>query len=61
VVALQLVEDNNLIVVEPMEKLHAIALLEKKLRIQGDRDTNGKNSGIGELAVALEYMPLAIV
>jgi hypothetical protein len=27
--ALQLVEENNLIAVEPMEKLHAIALLEK--------------------------------
>jgi hypothetical protein len=61
VAALELVEDNNLIVVEPMEKLHAIALLEKKLRIQGDSDTNGKNSGIGELAAALEFMPLAIV
>jgi hypothetical protein len=58
---LELVEDNNLIIVEPMEKLDAIALLEKKLRIQGDSDTNGKNSGISELAAALEFMPLAIV
>jgi len=61
VAALQLVEENNLIIVEPMEKLHAIALLEKKLRIQGDSDNNGKNSDISELVAALEYMPLAIV
>lgn len=59
--ALQLVEENNLITVEPMEKLHAIALLEKKLRIQGGSDTNGKNGDISELAAALEYMPLAII
>ena len=46
---------------EPIEKLHVIALLEKKLRIQGDSDNNGKNSDISELVVALEYMPLTIV
>ena len=59
--ALELIKDNNLIIVEPIEKLNVIALLEKKLRIQGDNDTNGKNSGISELAIALEFMPLIIV
>ena len=59
--ALELIKDNNLIIVEPIEKLNVIALLEKKLRIQGDNDTNGKNSGIRELAIALEFMPLIIV
>ncbi len=61
VAALQLVEENNLIAVEPMEKVHAIALFEKKLRIHGDGHNKGKNNDIGELAATLEYMPLAIV
>ena len=54
-VAVKLVEEKNIIVVEPMEKTHALALFEKKLGSLGD----GNN--IAELAAALEYIPLAIV
>jgi hypothetical protein len=59
--ALQLVEDNSLIAVEPMDKVDAVALLEKKLGMQEDSVTDGNISDIGELAAVLEYMPLAIV
>ena len=53
--ALKLVEESSIIAVNPMEESHAITLLKKKLGTQS-------NSGnIGELAAALEYMPLAIV
>jgi hypothetical protein len=58
VAALQLVEDNSLIVVEPMDKVDAVALLEKKLRMQDDRESV---ANISELVAVLEYMPLAIV
>ncbi|KAL9580855.1 MAG: hypothetical protein Q9212_004238 [Teloschistes hypoglaucus] len=54
-IALKLVEEKNIIVVEPMAQSHALALFEKKLGSLGD----GKD--ITELAEALEYMPLAIV
>ncbi|KAL8778508.1 MAG: hypothetical protein Q9203_001929 [Teloschistes exilis] len=54
-IALKLVEENNVIVVEPMAESHALALFEKKLGALGDR------SDITELAGALERMPLAIV
>ncbi|KAG4431648.1 hypothetical protein IFR05_012871 [Cadophora sp. M221] len=59
--ALQLVEDHNLIAVEPMDKTDAVALLEKKLRMREDSDIDGKNCDVSDLATALEYMPLAIV
>ncbi|KAG4433230.1 hypothetical protein IFR05_011284 [Cadophora sp. M221] len=59
--ALQLVEDNSLIAVDPMDKVDAVALLRKKLRMPEDSDIDGKNCDVGELAAALEYMPLAIV
>jgi hypothetical protein len=54
-VALRLVEQNDIIEVEPMDKAHAMALFEKKLGKQGD------SNDIAELAAALEFMPLAIV
>ena len=53
--ALKLVEQRNIIIVEPMDKAEGLALFEKKL---GQR---GLDSDIVELAAALEYMPLAIV
>jgi tetratricopeptide (TPR) repeat protein len=54
-VARKLVEERDIIVVEPMDKAHAVALFEKKLSIQGgQKDTT-------ELVAAVEYMPLAIV
>jgi tetratricopeptide (TPR) repeat protein len=52
--ALKLVEQRDLVSVEPMDKAEGIALFEKKLRVQ-DSDS------VAELAAALEYMPLAIV
>ena len=53
-VALRLVEQSNIIEVEPMDEAHAVALLEKKLGMDDRTD-------IAELASALEFMPLAIV
>ncbi|OCK91152.1 uncharacterized protein K441DRAFT_225382 [Cenococcum geophilum 1.58] len=53
--ALKLMEESDIIAVLPMEELHALALLEKKLGIQGTSD------GTSELVAALEFMPLAIV
>ena len=54
-VALKLVEEKDIVAVQPMAPVHALLLFEKKLGPldQGD-DT-------AELAAALEYMPLAIV
>ena len=54
-VALRLAEESDIIPVEPMDDTHARALLEKKLGESIDRDDTS------ELAVALEFMPLAIV
>ncbi|KAF2826854.1 hypothetical protein CC86DRAFT_445782 [Ophiobolus disseminans] len=54
-VARNLVEQRNIINVEPMDKAQALALFKKKLRAEED------NSNILELAAALEYMPLALV
>ena len=54
-VALKMVEEGNIIIVEPMDKGQALALCKKKLGIQSDKPA------IAELATALEFMPLAIV
>jgi len=54
-VALRLVEENDIIIVEPMDKTHAVTLFEKKLRIQENSDN------IEELTEALEFMPLTII
>ncbi|KAF1934525.1 hypothetical protein EJ02DRAFT_390527, partial [Clathrospora elynae] len=53
--ALKLVEQRDIVSVEPMDKAEGIALFTKKLGPQGN------NSDVAELAAALEYMPLAIV
>lgn len=53
--ALKLVEQRDIVEVEPMDEQSALALLYKKLGTQAD------DSRIAELAAALEYMPLAIV
>ncbi|KAI9761339.1 MAG: hypothetical protein M1840_001963 [Geoglossum simile] len=53
--ALKLVEESNIIAVEPMDKAHALALFERKLGKQSDK------TDIAELVTALEFMPLAIV
>lgn len=54
-VGLQLAEESDIIPIEPMDDSHALALLEKKLGKQINRDDTIK------LAAALEFMPLAIV
>ncbi|KAI1663834.1 TPR-12 multi-domain protein [Pyrenophora tritici-repentis] len=53
--ALKLTEQRDIVSVKPMDEAEGLALFKKKLGSQGD------NSDIAELAVALEYMPLAIV
>ncbi|KAG9196760.1 hypothetical protein G6514_005522, partial [Epicoccum nigrum] len=53
--ALKLVEQRDIVEVEPMDEPSALALLKKKLGTQAD------DSKTAELAAALEYMPLAIV
>jgi tetratricopeptide (TPR) repeat protein len=57
--ALQLVEDSNIVTVPPMEKWHAVALLEKKLRTP--KQEARESVQVTELAAVLEFMPLAIV
>lgn len=53
--ASRLMEDNEIIDVQPMEQPHALALFGRKLGMQ----VNGE--AIRKLAAALEFMPLAIV
>lgn len=53
--AQELVEQRDIILVEPMNEALALTLFEKKLGNHGDVDA------VAELAAALEYMPLAIV
>ncbi|USP77112.1 kinesin [Curvularia clavata] len=57
--ALELVEQRNVIMVEPLDKASAVALLRKKLGVQSNQQDN--KSDVAELAAALECMPLAIV
>ena len=52
-VAAKIVDDLDMISVQPMKKEHALVLLEKKLRQPADAMAR-------RLAAALEYMPLAI-
>ena len=54
-VALKLVEEKDILAVQPMAPSHALALFEKKLGPLGQGDD------IADLAAALEFMPLAIV
>ncbi|KAH8645486.1 hypothetical protein BX600DRAFT_485071 [Xylariales sp. PMI_506] len=53
--ARKLVEDRDILTIDPMTKDEAAALLQKKLAIH-DNDVS-----LSDLAAALEYMPLAIV
>ena len=52
---LEMVEDRDIIAVDPMDKKDALILLQRKLH-QHEVD-----DGLNELAAALEYMPLALV
>jgi hypothetical protein len=56
--AMQVVEDSDIILIEPMDDAAAHALLYKKL---GDRSKKSdKDNNIAELAAALDHMPLAL-
>ena len=57
--ALSLVEQRNIITIEPMSSEDALKLFETKLG--GDDDGSDNGDVIAELLVALELMPLAIV
>ena len=54
-VALKLAEDSDIISIEPMDKTHALVLLEKKLGYQVDKADTAK------LAKVLDFLPLAVV
>ncbi|XP_014560225.1 hypothetical protein COCVIDRAFT_89854, partial [Bipolaris victoriae FI3] len=54
--AKQIVEDSDIILIEPMHDAAAYALLRKKLRDIDDKDEN-----IATLAIMLDRMPLALV
>jgi tetratricopeptide (TPR) repeat protein len=54
--ALKLVEQRDIIIVEPMNKVDAMALFQNKLGAQEASDDD-----IAELAASLEFMPLAMV
>jgi hypothetical protein len=53
---MQVVEDSDIILIEPMHDAAAHALLCKKLRGLDEEDDS-----IAKLAVTLDYMPLALV
>jgi tetratricopeptide (TPR) repeat protein len=57
--AMQLVEDSDIIAIEPMDDAAAHALLRKKLGDEGKK--RDSNNDIAELAAALDHMPLALV
>jgi hypothetical protein len=60
--ALKLVEEGSIIEVEPMDKSHAMSLLNKKLEnFKKKLGIKYHDVAVGELAAALEFMPLAIV
>ena len=54
--AMQVVEDSEIILIEPMDDAAACALLRKKIGNNRDR-----SNSIAELAIALDYIPLALV
>jgi tetratricopeptide (TPR) repeat protein len=54
-VALKLVEERDIVAVEPMDQAHAVALFERKLSTESDREDTVA------LVAALEFMPLAVV
>ncbi|KAF1976461.1 hypothetical protein BU23DRAFT_627867 [Bimuria novae-zelandiae CBS 107.79] len=56
--ALKLVEQRDIIRLDPMDEAQSLALLARKLGAPAD---NSSDMELAELAAALEYMPLAIV
>ena len=61
--ALQLVEDGDVVLIEPMDDAAARALLHKKLGDKGKKGGSNSDSinDVAELAAALDHMPLALV
>ena len=61
--ALQLVEDSDVVLIEPMDDAAAHALLHKKLGDKGKKGGSNSDSinDVAELAAALDHMPLALV
>jgi tetratricopeptide (TPR) repeat protein len=61
--ALQLVEDSDVVLIEPMDDVAAHALLHKKLGDKGKKGGSNSDSidDVAELAAALDHMPLALV
>jgi tetratricopeptide (TPR) repeat protein len=61
--ALQLVEDSDVVLIEPMDDAAAHALLHKKLGDKGRKGGSNSDSinDVAELAAALDHMPLALV
>ncbi|ETS78535.1 hypothetical protein PFICI_10597 [Pestalotiopsis fici W106-1] len=57
--AQSIVEDHDIVAVEPMSQQDAVALVQQKLEDLNDQEDTTTNAG--ELVSALEYMPLAIV
>jgi hypothetical protein len=59
--AMQLVEDSDIIPIEPMDDAAAHALLHTKLGNKGKKSDSDSNNNVAELAAALDHMPLALV
>lgn len=61
--ALQLVEDSDVVLIEPMDDAAAHALLHKKLEDKGKKGGSNSDSinDVAELAAALDHMPLALI
>jgi hypothetical protein len=53
--ALKVVEQRDIIIVEPMDRADGLALFERKLGLHDDGED------VVELAAVLEFMPLAII
>jgi hypothetical protein len=58
--ALQLVEQRDIIALDPMDEAQSLALLARKLGAQTDKSDGADLTELTKLAAALEYMPLAI-
>jgi len=59
--AMQVVEDSDIIPIEPMDDAAAHALLHTKLGDKGKKKDSDSNNNVAELAAALDHIPLALV
>jgi len=60
---MRLVEDSDIILIEPMDETAAHALLHKKLRdkVKQSESNSDSNNDVAELAAAPDHMPFALV